>query len=74
MKPIHYLLAFSIILVFAQPVFAYLDPSTGSFVLQMIIAGMLGAIFTIKIYWRKLKGFISRLFGKNVKKSSDETP
>lgn len=34
---------------------AYLDAGTGSYVLQMVIAGSLGAVFTVKTYWRVLK-------------------
>ena len=60
---------------FATPAFAYLDPGAGSFVLQMLIAGIMGAMFTIKLYWYRLKSFIAGLFGKtidNPMESSDE--
>ncbi len=36
---------------------AYLDPGTGSAVIQMVVAGVMGALFVIKLYWRKLLGF-----------------
>lgn len=39
---------------------AYLDPGTGSIILQGIIAGTAVAWFTIKTYWYKL----ASLFGK----------
>lgn len=39
---------------------AYLDPGTGSFVLQAVIGGVLGAIFTIKTYWAQIKAFFSK--------------
>lgn len=40
---------------------AYLDAGTGSYVLQMIIAGTLGGFFTLKTYWRVLKSkFLNR--------------
>jgi hypothetical protein len=38
---------------------AYLDPGTGSAVIQMLVAGVMGALFVIKTYWRKL----AALFG-----------
>lgn len=44
--------------------FAYLDPGTGSMLLQLLIAGVLGALFTIKMYWYRFKGFFARLMGK----------
>jgi hypothetical protein len=39
---------------------AYLDPGTGSMLIQVIIAGALGAAFTLKLYWKRLKGFLSK--------------
>jgi hypothetical protein len=44
--------------------YAYLDPGTGSVVLQVVIAGFLGALFTFKSYVRAAVSTISRLFGK----------
>ena len=40
---------------------AYLDAGTGSYVLQMLIAGTLGGLFTLKTYWKVLK---SRLLNR----------
>lgn len=39
---------------------AYLDPGTGSLVLQMLIAGALTAAASIKIFWAQLKEFVRR--------------
>jgi hypothetical protein len=44
---------------------AYLDPGTGSYVLQMIIAGVLGAAFAVKMYWFRIKRFVAGIFSKN---------
>jgi len=38
----------------------YLDPGSGSFILQIIIASFLGAIFLIKTYWKRIKNFFQR--------------
>lgn len=40
--------------------FAYLDPGTGSLVLQMLIAGALTAAASIKIFWAQVKEFFRR--------------
>ncbi len=53
------------LLVLPQDAHAYLDPGTGSYVLQMIIAGLLGAAFAIKMSWFRIKRFISGLFSRN---------
>ena len=39
---------------------AYLDPGTGSFVLQALIGTAMAVAFTIKIYWRRLKSLVLR--------------
>lgn len=39
---------------------AYLDPGSGSFIIQMLLAGGLGLAFLIKTYWRKIKGFLQK--------------
>jgi hypothetical protein len=42
--------------------FGYLDPGTGSIILQVLVAGVLGAMFTIKNLFRRVKGAVSRVF------------
>ena len=46
-------------------IFAYLDPGTGSFILQAIVGVILGAMLTLKMYWRRLRDFASGLLRKN---------
>ena len=43
---------------------AYLDPGTGSIILQAIIGFIAASITIISIYWNKLKIFIVNLFKK----------
>ncbi len=42
-----------------QPAHAYIEVSSVSFVLQMLVAGAFGILFTLKLYWRNLMGNIS---------------
>ena len=51
----------------AEPAYAYLDPGTGSMLLQGLLAGILGALYAIKLYWSRLKEFCLRLFHKGRK-------
>lgn len=37
---------------------AYIDPGSGSLVLQVLLGAVLGAVFTLKTYWRKIKAAI----------------
>ena len=45
--------------VLATPAFAYLDPGTGSIVLQSILAAIAVAMGVIRLYWYRLKAFFS---------------
>jgi hypothetical protein len=33
----------------------YLDPGSGSFLIQLLLAALLGSAFAVKIYWKKIK-------------------
>ncbi len=39
--------------------YAYLDPGTGSFILQTLIAALFGALFVIKSYWQRIKSWFT---------------
>jgi hypothetical protein len=54
------IIALSCATLMSGKAFAYLDPGTGSMILQGVIAGVALAWFTIKVYWYK----ITSLFGK----------
>jgi len=41
---------------------AYIDPATGSYVLQLLLAGLLGALFALKVFWHRAVGFVRGLF------------
>ena len=38
---------------------AYLDPGTGSILLQGLIAGIAGGLVVFKLYWARMKAFFS---------------
>ena len=48
-----------LLLLPARDAYAYLDPGTGSFLLQAVIAVVMGALLTLKLYWHRLKSFFS---------------
>ena len=47
-----------------SPAFAYIDPGTGSIVIQAIIAAFVSAGFTIKLYWNRIYTLFQSKFGK----------
>lgn len=51
--------------------FPYLDPGSGSYLLQLIIAGAMGGLLIMRAYWGKIVNFVRRLFGKDVGEDED---
>ena len=51
---------------------AYLDPGSGSYLIQLLLAGLLGSLFVVKSSWGKIKGFFQRLFGRGEETPPDE--
>jgi hypothetical protein len=43
----------------------YIDPGAGSLIIQVLIAGILGAFFTAKVFWTKVNTFFHRHLFKN---------
>ncbi|HEV3168428.1 MAG TPA: hypothetical protein VGZ22_30765 [Isosphaeraceae bacterium] len=37
------------------PIFAYLDPGTGSFMLQLLIASLLSGLYAARHWWYQIK-------------------
>lgn len=50
---------------------AYLDPGSGSYIFQIILAAILGAAFSIKIFFARIKLFFARTFSKKKDKDYD---
>lgn len=46
------------------PAYAYLDPGTGTMIVQAVVAGIAGALVTIKIYWVTVSSWVKNLFSK----------
>jgi NhaP-type Na+/H+ or K+/H+ antiporter len=60
-------ISFIITILFSNKAFAYLDPGTGSIIIQSII-GAIGAGASIgAIYWQKVKYFFNKKFKKKNK-------
>ncbi len=50
---------------FIPDAYAYIDPGSGSIVIQAIIGALVGVGITIKIYWYKLKEKVFRISKKD---------
>ena len=72
MKHLGNFLAISITLIvfgFENSAQAYLDPGTGSMVLQLLLGGIAGAVVILKLYWRRFVG----LFRGNSREESEHS-
>ena len=59
-SPLQWALAASMLLLFTESAFAYLDPGTGSIILQGVIAGVALALSTVKLWWYRLTSLFTR--------------
>jgi hypothetical protein len=53
-----------------SPAYAYLDPGTGSMLLQMLLGGVAGALVVGKLYWHRVKAF----FGRRPQENNGQEP
>ncbi|MFP4589376.1 MAG: hypothetical protein ACLFN4_04725 [Candidatus Acetothermia bacterium] len=64
------------LLLKSQIAYAYIDPGIGSFFFQLLIAGLVGASFLIKVFWRQIRRFflkyVLRRQVENENKDQDE--
>ncbi len=51
---------------------AYIDPGTGSALLQLILGGIAGIGVVVKLYWDQVKTKYQSLFGRAEKTNPDE--
>lgn len=67
-----FIITISIYVVSISTAHAYIDMGTGSMIFQMIVAGLVGASFTIKMYWRTIVTKVRHLLGKQVADNNTE--
>jgi len=60
--------SFVFVILFSNNAFAYLDPGTGSIILQAILGAIAAGATWCSMYWQKVKNFFSK---KTKKKDED---
>ena len=61
----------ALFLIALAPAHAYIDAGSGSYILQMTMAGILAFAYTIKLSWNRLKTFFVKPFTKNQTEGAD---
>ena len=54
----------SILLSPTADIAAYLDPGSGSFIIQLLIGGLVGLVLVVKTFWGRIKAFVNNLLGR----------
>jgi hypothetical protein len=62
----------AIYLALASPAHAYLDPGTGSILLQGLIGAVFGGWVAARLYWSKLKNFVGHRRGRQPEAGSGD--
>lgn len=60
-----------VLLTFSPPSHAYLDPGTGSIILQGLLASIAVALGVLRLYWQRCKAFLLSLVRGGVR--ADDT-
>ena len=61
-----YLVIAAFVIASVAPAHAYIDAGSGSYILQMSMAGILALAFTLKLAWSRVRAFVASLFsGRN---------
>lgn len=58
--------------LFAHPASAYIDPGSGSYLIQAILAGLLGVLYFFKGLRTRVMAFFATLFGRGNNKHQAE--
>lgn len=54
------ILCFACLFMFLPTANAYLDPGTGSFIFQALVAAILAVGLAVKVFWRRIVALVTR--------------
>ena len=57
--------------MFPSRAYAYLDPGSLNYILQLLMAALIGISLAIKIYWGRIKAFFDNPRSKRRKREED---
>jgi len=59
------LMSIFLVLIFVNQSYAYIDPGTGSMLVQAVLAAIAAVSVSIGIFWHQIRSFLNRLFNRN---------
>jgi hypothetical protein len=64
--------ALGLLIITSAPAHAYIDAGSGSYMLQLSLAGLMAVAFTVKSYLHKIREFAARIGGPKSTVTSGE--
>jgi nucleoside permease NupC len=55
------------LLIFPDRAYAYVDPGTGSIIIQFLLGFIVVGAVLLKVFWNRVLNFVKRLFKRNSK-------
>jgi hypothetical protein len=74
MSKLKNLYSFIFLVSIATPAYAYLDPGTGSLILQGLLAGMAMISFTFKMWWYKFTSLFKSSDNASLEENDSDEP
>ena len=71
MKKTSVIIIFLLLLTYQKVAFAYLDPGTGSAIIQSLIAGGAVVLYFFSTSYTQIKSFLLRIFSKKKRHNGD---
>jgi hypothetical protein len=53
--------------IFLQDADAYIDPGTGSYFFQLLVASLFAGMYALRLYWVKIREFWAKIFKSHSK-------
>lgn len=63
-----------ILVLLPREVFAYLDPGTGSYIIQIVIATIAGILLSFKVAWTNIKNICHNIYNTLIRRKKDNEP
>jgi hypothetical protein len=55
-------IAFAFWVITSPPAFAYIDPGSTNFILQLVFGSLLGIGLAVATFWKRIRVFLTRVF------------
>ena len=71
-RPIIVIIPIYVLMLSMKPAYAYLDPGTGSMMVQAVLAVIAAVSVSVGIFWNRIKIIFGRIFGGKQKDQQDQ--